>query len=76
MQSSDIAPGIRVNCLYYISVRSGMLETNKQTLLFNFREDQSYFFDSSIQITRFDKIYDDFVNDPMKGDFQTTLLLF
>ena len=37
------------------SVRSGTLETNNQALLFNFGEDLSYFCDSWIQITWFDK---------------------
>ena len=51
-----------------------MLVTNKkQALLFNSGEDLSY---SSIQITLLVKSYDDFVNDPVKGDLQKTLLLF
>ena len=43
MQSSDTATGVLVNCLYHILVRSGMLETNKQVLIFKFGEDLSYF---------------------------------
>ena len=61
MQSSDIATGIRVNCIIF-SVRSGMLETNKQALLFNFGEDLSYFVILRYKLHDFIKIYDDFVN--------------
>ena len=46
-----------------------MLETNKQALLFNFGEDLSYFV-----ILQY--ILRDLINDPIKGDFQKTLLLF
>ena len=53
-----------------------MLETNKQALLFKFREDLSYFVILRYKLRDFIKIYDDFVNDPVKGDFQKTLLLF
>ena len=53
-----------------------MLETNKQALLFNFGEDQSYFAILRYKLRDFIKIYDDYVNDPIKGDFQKTLLLF
>ena len=53
-----------------------MLETNKQALLFNFGEDRSYLVIPQYKLRRFIKIYDDFVNDPIKGDFQKTLLLF
>ena len=53
-----------------------MLETNKQALLFNFGEDLSYFVILRYKLCDFIKIYDDFVNDPTKGDFQKTLLLF
>ena len=76
MQSSDTATGVRVNCLYLFSVRSGMLETNKQALLFKFGEDPSYFVILRYKSRDFLKIYDDYVNDPIKGDFQKTLLLF
>ena len=53
-----------------------MLETNKQALLFNFGEDLSYFVILRYKLRDFIKIYDDYVNDPTKGDFQKTLLLF
>ena len=53
-----------------------MLETNKQALLFNFGEDLSYFVILRYKLRDFTKIYDDFVNDPIKRDFQKTLLLF
>ena len=75
MHSSDTATGVRVNCIIF-SVRSGMLKTNKQALFFNFGEDLSYFVILRYESRDFIKIYDDNVNDPIKGDFQTTLLLF
>ena len=53
-----------------------MLETNKQTLLFNFGEDLSYFVILRYKLRDLMKSYDDFVNDPIKGDFQKTSLLF
>ena len=53
-----------------------MLETNKQALLFNFGEDLSYFVILPYKLRDLIKIYDDFVNGPIKGDFQKTLLLF
>ena len=53
-----------------------MLETNKQTLLSHFGEDLSYFVILRYKLRDLIKIYDDFVNDPIKGDFQKTLLLF
>ena len=53
-----------------------MLETNKQALLFNFEEDISYFVILRYKLRRFIKVHDDFVNDPIKGDLQKTLLLF
>ena len=53
-----------------------MLETNKQALLFNFGEDLSYFVILQYKLRDFIKIYDDYVNDPMKGVFLKTLLLF
>ena len=52
-----------------------MLETNKQALLFNFGEDLRYLVILQYKLRGFIKIYDDFVNDPIKGDFQKTLLL-
>ena len=68
MQSSDTATGVRVNYLYHISVTSEMLETNSQALLFNFGEDLSYFVILRYKLRDFMKIYDDYVNDPIKGD--------
>ena len=53
-----------------------MLETNKQALLFNFGEDLSYFVILQYILRYLIKNYDDFVNDPIKGDFPKTLLLF
>ena len=53
-----------------------MLETNKQAFLFNFGEGISYFVILRYKLRDFIKIYDDYVNDPIKGDFQKTLLLF
>ena len=53
-----------------------MLETNKEILLFNFVEDLSYFVIIRCKLRDLIKIYDDFVNDQIKGDFQKTLLLF
>ena len=53
-----------------------MLETNKQALVLNFGEDLSYFVILRCKLRDFIKIYDDYVNDPTKGDFQKTLLLF
>ena len=53
-----------------------MLETNKHVLLFNFGEDLSYFVILRYKLRDFIKIYDDHVNDPIKGDFQKTLFLF
>ena len=53
-----------------------MLETNKQTFLFNFGEDLSYFVILRYKLHDFVKLYGDYVNDPIKGDFQKTLLLF
>ena len=50
-----------------------MLETNKQALLFNFREDLSYFVILRYKLRDFIK-NDDYVNDLIKGDFQKTLL--
>ena len=78
MQSSDTATGVQVFrtvCIIF-SVRSGMLETNKQVLIFKFGEDLSYFVILRYRLRDFIKIYDDYVNGPIKGDFQKTLLLF
>ena len=53
-----------------------MPETNKQALLFNFGEDLSYFVILPYKLSDFIKMYDGYVNDPIKGDFQKPLLLF
>ena len=53
-----------------------MQETNKQALLCNFGEDLTYFVILRYKLRDFIKIFDDYVNDPIKGDFQKTLLLF
>ena len=53
-----------------------MLETNKQVLAFKFGEDLSYFVILRYKLRDFIKIYDDYVNGLIKGDFQKTLLLF
>ena len=71
MQLSDTA----TVCIIFL-VRSGMLETNKQTLLFNFGEDLNYVVILQCKLRDLTKIYDDYVNGPMKGYFQKTLLLF
>ena len=47
------------------SVRSGMLETNKQILIFKFGEDLSYFVILRYKLRDFIKIYDDYVNVPI-----------
>ena len=47
-----------------------MPETNKQALLFNFGEDLSYFVILRYKLLDFIKIYDDYVNGPIK-DFAT-----
>ena len=49
-----------------------MLETNKQVLIFKFGEDLSYFVTLRYKLCDFIKIYDDYVNGPIKGDFQKT----
>ena len=76
MQSSDTATGVRVNCLCHIFSQKWSARTNKEALLFNFGEDLSYFVILRYKSRDFIKIYDDYVNDPIKGDFQRTLLLF
>ena len=75
MQSSDTSSGVRVNCCIIFSVRSGILETNKQVLIFKIGEDLSYFVILRYKLRDFIKIYD-YVNGPIKEHFQKTLLLF
>ena len=53
-----------------------MLETNKRVLIFKFGEDLSYFVILRYKLRDFIKFYDDYVNGPIKEDFQKTLLLF
>ena len=48
-----------------------MLETNKQVLIFKFGENLSYFVILRYKLRDFIKIYDDYVNGPMKEDFQS-----
>ena len=45
-----------------------MLETNKQALIFNFGDNLSYFVSRQYKLRDLIKIYDDFVNDPIKRD--------
>ena len=53
------------------------VECKKPTsCVFQFWRRPKLFCDSSVQITWFKKIYDEYVNGPIKGDFQKTLLLF
>ena len=76
MQLSDTATGVRVNCLYHIFSQKWN-PTNKQTsLLFNFGEDLSYLVILRYKLRGFTKIYDDFVIDPIKREFEKTLVLF
>ena len=49
------------------SIRGGMLETRKQALLFNFEENLSCSVIRQYKLSDLIKIYDDFVNDPVKG---------
>ena len=62
MLSSDTATGVRV---IIFSVRSGMLETNKQILIFKFGENLSYFVILRYKLRDLIKIYDDYVNVPI-----------
>ena len=53
-----------------------MLETNKQVLIFKFGEELSYFVILRYKLRDYIKLFDDYVNGPIKKDFQKTLLLF
>ena len=77
MQSSDTATGVRVNCLYHIFSQNWNAR-NKQTsfAFLIFLKDLTYFVILRDKLGDFIKIYDDYVNDPIKGDLQKTLLLF
>ena len=74
MQSSDTESGVRVNCLYH-TFSEKWNARNKQTLFFNFGEDLSYFVILRYKLRVFIKIYADYVNDPIKGDFQKTVTI-
>ena len=76
MQSSDTATDVRENCLYHIFSQKWNARNKQTSLLFNFGEDLSYFVILRYKLRDFIKICDDYVNDPTKGDFQKTLLLF
>ena len=70
MQSSDTATGVCVNGLYQIFSQKRNTR-NKQTKIyfFNFGKDLGYFVILLYKLCDFIKIHDDYVNDPMKGDF-------
>ena len=53
-----------------------MLETNRRVLIFKFGEDLSYSVILRYKLCDFIKFYDNYVNGPIKEDFQKTLLLF
>ena len=53
-----------------------MLETNKQALLFSFGKDLSYFVILRYKLPDFIKIYDDYVNDPIKEIFRRLCYYF
>ena len=76
MQSSDTATGVRVNCLYDIFSQKWNAGNKQTSFAFNFGEDLSYFVIVRYKLCDFIKIYDDYVNDPIKGDLLKTLLLF
>ena len=77
VQSSDTATGVCVEG--FVSDFQSEVEYEKQTnkiCFFNFGKDLGYFVILRYKLCDFIKIHDDYVNDPMKGDFQKTLLLF
>ena len=78
VQSSDTATGVCL-CERFASDFQSEVEYEKQTnkiCFFNFGKDLGYFVILRYKLCDFIKIHDDYVNDPMKGDFQKTLLLF
>ena len=75
MQSSDPATGVRVNCLCHVFSEKWNARNKQTSFAFNFGEDLSYFVILRYRSRDFIKD-DDYVNDPIKGDFQKTLLLF
>ena len=70
MQSSDTATGVRVNCLYHIFSQRWNARKKQTSLAFNFEEDPSYFVILLYKLRNFIKIYDCYVNDPIKGIFR------
>ena len=75
MQSSDPATGVRVNCLHHVFSEKWNARNKQTSFAFNFGEDLSYFVILRYRLRDFIKNHD-YVNDPIKGDFQKTLLLF
>ena len=65
-----------MNCLYHIFIQKWNARNKLKALLFNFGEDLSYFVILRYKLRDLINIYDDFVNDPIKEDFQKTSLLF
>ena len=66
-------------CERFVSDFQSEVEYEKQTnkiCFFNFGKDLGYFVILRYKLCDFIKIHDDYVNDPMEGDFQKTLLLF
>ena len=53
-----------------------MLEKNKQAWRFNFEEDPSYFVILLYKLCNFIKMYDCYVNDPIKGIFRRLCCYF
>ena len=49
-----------------------MPETNKQVLIFKLGEELSYFVILRYKLRDFIKVVDDYVNSPIKKDFQKT----
>ena len=73
MQSSDTARFVR-SCHIFSQKWNAR---NKQTsFAFYFGEGLSYFVILRYKLRDFIKFYDDYVNNPIKGDFQKNLLLF
>ena len=70
MQLSDIATGVCVNGLYHIFSQKWNTR-NKQTkfAFLIFGKDLGYFVILRYKLCDFIEIHDDYVNDPMKGDF-------
>ena len=76
MQLSDRATGVEVNCLYHIFSQEWNARNKQTSFAFEFWRRPKLFCDFSNKLRDLIKICDDFVNDPIKGDFQKTLLLF